>query len=120
MQGTLTDPDERPSVVIVGAGFGSLRVARGLRGAPFDVTVLDQRNYHTFIPLLYQVATAGLEPEEIAQPIRRILRGAVRFLSSSVREASAPCSPLSIFFVTSKKALCRHLRSSSRRAGRDR
>ena len=65
----------RPSVVIVGAGFGGLRVARGLGGAPFDVTIIDQHNYHTFVPLLYQVATAGLEPEEIAQPIRHILRG---------------------------------------------
>lgn len=54
----------RPSVVIVGAGFGGLRVARALRGAPVDVTVIDQHNYHTFVPLLYQVATAGLEPEE--------------------------------------------------------
>ena len=57
----------------MGAGFGGLRVARGLRGAPVDVTVLDRRNYHLFVPLLYQVATAGLEPEEIAQPVRRIL-----------------------------------------------
>jgi NADH dehydrogenase len=67
----------RPCVVIVGAGFGGLRVARGLRGSELDVIILDQHNYHTFIPLLYQVATAGLEPEEIAQPIRRILRGAL-------------------------------------------
>ncbi|MBI2913502.1 MAG: NAD(P)/FAD-dependent oxidoreductase [Chloroflexi bacterium] len=76
----------RPSVVIVGAGFGGLRVARGLRGAAVDVTILDRHNYHTFVPLLYQVATAGLEPEEIAQPIRRILRGArnVRFRLASV------------------------------------
>ena len=65
----------RPSVVIIGAGFAGLRVARGLSRAPVDVTILDRHNYHTFIPLLYQVATAGLEPEEIAQPIRRILRG---------------------------------------------
>jgi NADH dehydrogenase len=64
----------RRSVVIVGAGFGGLRVARGLSRAPVDVTILDRHNYHTFVPLLYQVATAGLEPEEIAQPIRRILR----------------------------------------------
>lgn len=67
----------RPCVVIVGAGFGGLRVARGLRGSELDVIILDQHNYHTFVPLLYQVATAGLEPEEIAQPIRRILRGAL-------------------------------------------
>ena len=66
----------RPTVVIVGAGFGGLRVARRLRDAPLDVLILDRHNYHLFVPLLYQVATAGLEPEEIAQPIRRILRGA--------------------------------------------
>jgi NADH:quinone reductase (non-electrogenic) len=65
----------RPLVVIVGAGFGGLRLARGLSRTPVDVTILDRHNYHTFVPLLYQVATAGLEPEEIAQPIRRILRG---------------------------------------------
>ena len=76
----------RPSVVIVGAGFGGLRVARGLRRAPVDVTILDRHNYHTFLPLLYQVATAGLEPEEIAQPVRRILRGtdSVRFRLATV------------------------------------
>ena len=76
----------RPTVVIVGAGFGGLRVARGLRGAPVDVLILDRHNYHLFVPLLYQVATAGLEPEEIAQPIRRILRGAanVRFQLAEV------------------------------------
>ena len=76
----------RPSLVIVGAGFGGLRVARGLRRAPVDVTVLDRHNYHTFVPLLYQVATAGLEPEEIAQPIRRILHDArnVRFRLATV------------------------------------
>src|SRR5438128_10317232 len=66
----------RPSVVIVGAGFAGLRLARGLSRAPVGVTILDRHNYHTFIPLLYQVATAGLEPEEIAQPVRRILRDA--------------------------------------------
>ena len=76
----------RPTVVIVGAGFGGLRVARGLRGAPVDVLMLDRHNYHLFVPLLYQVATAGLEPEEIAQPIRRILRGAanIRFQLAEV------------------------------------
>ncbi len=76
----------RPSVVIVGAGFGGLRLARGLSRAPVDVTIIDRHNYHTFVPLLYQVATAGLEPEAIAQPIRRILRGVpnVRFRLSAV------------------------------------
>ncbi len=65
---------QRPTVVIVGAGFGGLRAARALRGAPVDVVMLDRHNYHLFQPLLYQVATAGLEPEQIAKPVRAILR----------------------------------------------
>jgi NADH:ubiquinone reductase (H+-translocating) len=63
-----------PTVVIVGAGFGGLRVARGLRRLPVRVLLLDRHNYHLFQPLLYQVATAGLEPEQIARPIRTVLR----------------------------------------------
>jgi NADH:ubiquinone reductase (H+-translocating) len=62
-----------PRVVIVGAGFGGLTAAKALSGRPFDVTVIDQHNYHLFQPLLYQVATAGLSPAEIASPIRGIL-----------------------------------------------
>src|SRR6266702_61082 len=78
------DPTERPAtarptVVIVGAGFGGLRAARGLRKAPVDVILLDRQNYHLFQPLLYQVATAGLEPEQIAKPVRAILRGQKNF-----------------------------------------
>jgi len=65
----------RPRVVIVGAGFGGLRAARTLRHAPIDVVLIDRHNYHLFQPLLYQVATAGLEPEQIAKPVRAILRG---------------------------------------------
>src|SRR3989454_7782004 len=64
----------RPPVVIVGAGFGGLRAARALRKAPVDVVLLDRHNYHLSHPLLYQVATAGLEPEQIAKPVRAILR----------------------------------------------
>lgn len=64
----------RPRVVVVGAGFGGLSVARTLAGAPVEVLVLDRNNYHGFWPLLYQVATAGLEPEAIAYPVRAILR----------------------------------------------
>jgi NADH dehydrogenase len=60
--------------VVVGAGFGGLRVAHGLAGAPVDLLVIDQHNYHLFQPLLYQVSTAGLEPDSIAYPVRRILR----------------------------------------------
>ena len=64
-----------PTVVIVGAGFGGLRAARALRRAPVHIVLLDRHNYHLFQPLLYQVATAGLEPEQIAKPVRAILRG---------------------------------------------
>jgi NADH dehydrogenase len=64
----------RPRVVIVGAGFGGLGAARALAGAGVDVLVLDRNNYHGFWPLLYQVATAGLESESIAYPVRAILR----------------------------------------------
>jgi len=63
-----------PRVVIVGAGFGGLNAARALTKAHVTVTVIDRKNFHTFQPLLYQVATAGLSPGEIAAPIRSILR----------------------------------------------
>ena len=62
-------------VVIVGGGFGGLAVARGLKDAPVDVTLVDRRNFHLFQPLLYQVATGGLSPANIAAPLRSILRG---------------------------------------------
>jgi NADH dehydrogenase len=64
----------RQHVVIVGAGFGGLAAVRGLARADVDVTLIDQRNHHLFQPLLYQVATAGLSPADIAAPIRAILR----------------------------------------------
>jgi NADH dehydrogenase len=63
-----------PHVVIVGAGFAGLFAAKALGGKPVKVTVLDRTNHHTFQPLLYQVATAGLNPADIAIPIRKILR----------------------------------------------
>jgi NADH dehydrogenase len=66
--------DVRPHVVILGGGFGGLYAAKALRGAPVRVTVVDRRNHHLFQPLLYQVATAGLNPADIAAPIRSILR----------------------------------------------
>jgi len=66
-------PDIRPRIVIVGAGFGGLACARALGGQPVEVTIVDRRNYHLFVPLLYQVATAALSPADIARPIRRIL-----------------------------------------------
>src|SRR5215207_245812 len=64
----------RPRVVIVGAGFGGLTAAKALARGDFDVTLIDQHNYHLFQPLLYQVATAGLSPADIASPVRNILR----------------------------------------------
>jgi NADH:ubiquinone reductase (H+-translocating) len=65
--------DARPHVVIVGGGFGGLAAARALRRTPVQVTLVDRRNHHLFQPLLYQVATAGLSPADIAYPIRAIL-----------------------------------------------
>ena len=65
----------RPRVVIVGGGFGGLRAARALRHAPVAVTVIDRMNHHVFQPLLYWVATAGLSPADISDPIRGILSG---------------------------------------------
>src|SRR5215207_1357261 len=72
---TLSAAPHRPRVVIVGAGFGGLSAAKALGDAPVDVTVIDLHNYHLFQPLLYQVATAGLSPADIAAPIRSVLRG---------------------------------------------
>ncbi|NNM76479.1 NAD(P)/FAD-dependent oxidoreductase [Sphingomonas sp. ID1715] len=65
---------ERKRVVIIGAGFGGLSAAKALGRADLEVTLVDQRNHHLFQPLLYQVATAGLSPADIAAPIRHILR----------------------------------------------
>src|SRR6266581_1617175 len=66
--------EQRPHVVIVGAGFGGLRAARTLKYGDVRIAVIDRRNYHLFQPLLYQVATAGLSPNDIAYPIRAVLR----------------------------------------------
>lgn len=67
-------PDQRPHVVILGGGFGGLYAARALKNAPVRITLIDRHNHHLFQPLLYQVATAALEPSDIAIPIRRIFR----------------------------------------------
>jgi NADH dehydrogenase len=63
----------QPHIVIIGAGFAGLACAKALGNAPARVTVIDRTNYHLFVPLLYQVATAALSPADIARPIRRIL-----------------------------------------------
>jgi NADH dehydrogenase len=64
----------RPRVVIAGAGFGGLTCARALKKAPVDVLLVDRNNYHLFTPLLYQVASAVLDPGEIARPVRQLIR----------------------------------------------
>ncbi|MGH9503195.1 MAG: NAD(P)/FAD-dependent oxidoreductase [Terriglobales bacterium] len=78
----------KPRVVVIGAGFGGLLAARTLARYPVQITLIDRQNFHTFQPLLYQVATAGLSPGEIAAPIRWILRNRrnVEVLMSEVQD----------------------------------
>ncbi|HYV72647.1 MAG TPA: NAD(P)/FAD-dependent oxidoreductase [Candidatus Binatia bacterium] len=64
---------KQPHIVVIGGGFGGLKAAESLAHLPVQITLVDRRNHHTFQPLLYQVATAGLSPAEIAAPIREIL-----------------------------------------------
>lgn len=66
-------------VLIIGGGFGGLHIAKGLKNKNFQVVMLDKNIYHTFQPLLYQVATSGLEPDSIAYPIRKIFKSQQRF-----------------------------------------
>jgi NADH dehydrogenase len=82
-----TQTNQLPHVVIVGAGFGGLRAARRLAKAPVRITLIDRNNYHLFQPLLYQVASAGVSPNEIAYPLRSILRKQpnANFLLSEVK-----------------------------------
>ncbi|WP_293369452.1 NAD(P)/FAD-dependent oxidoreductase [Nevskia sp.] len=84
-----------PRIVIVGAGFGGLTAARALDGLAVDLTVVDRRNFHLFQPLLYQVATAGLNPSDVAWPVRgilsrqknaRVLLGEVTSIDAATRE----------------------------------
>jgi NADH dehydrogenase len=71
---TILVVDTAKHVVIIGGGFGGISAARALKRAPIRLTMIDRRNHHLFQPLLYQVATAALNPSDIASPIRRILR----------------------------------------------
>lgn len=66
----------RPHIVVIGGGFAGLEFAKGLKNKDVDVTIVDKHNYHTFQPLLYQVATGGLEPDSIAYPLRKVFRKA--------------------------------------------
>jgi NADH dehydrogenase len=74
MSRTPQPKDARPHVLVIGGGFGGLTLVQSLARAPVRVTLVDRTNHHTFQPLLYQVAMAGLSPAEIAQPIRAIVR----------------------------------------------
>lgn len=70
----------RPRVAIIGAGFGGLAAAKKLSKAGFDITIIDQHNYHSFQPLLYQVSTAGLNPADIAYPVRGLFQRQLKVL----------------------------------------
>ncbi len=76
-----------PRVVVIGAGFGGMQAAQSLSRSGADVLLIDRNTYHTFIPLLYQVAAAQLEPESVAYPIRTLMRRSARlsFLQAEVR-----------------------------------
>ncbi len=76
MLDTLPDAGDKkfPKVIIIGGGFGGIQLAKKLRHAEVNILMLDRHNYHTFQPLLYQVATGGLEPDSIAFPIRKVFR----------------------------------------------
>ncbi len=79
------DSSERPRVVVIGGGFGGLHAARQLGNRPVNVTLIDRRNFHLFQPLLYQVATGGLSPGDIASPLRAVLH---RFGNINVVQAT--------------------------------
>jgi NADH dehydrogenase len=70
----MTSPAPRKRLIIIGAGFAGINLAKGLKHAPLDILLVDRHNYHLFQPLLYQVATAALSPADIGYPIRRIFR----------------------------------------------
>jgi NADH dehydrogenase len=97
----------RPKVVIIGAGFAGLVAARRLAGKPVDVLLIDRHNFHTFTPLLYQVATCALDPSEIAYPIRSIFRGApnVQTLLAEVVELNLPERCLTLKTAASESTL---------------
>lgn len=73
-------PSEHPRIVIIGAGFAGIHLAKALKNKPFQIVLIDKNNFHQFQPLLYQVATSGLEPDSIVFPIRKIFRNYKNFV----------------------------------------
>jgi NADH:ubiquinone reductase (H+-translocating) len=81
---------ERKQIVVIGAGFGGLQAAQSVASSGADVLLIDRNNYHTFVPLLYQVATGQLEPEKVAYPARTISRrhSNIRFLMAEAQQVN--------------------------------
>ena len=69
-----TGNNKKERIIIIGAGFGGLRLARALNGTNYEVVLIDKHNYHQFQPLMYQVATARLEPSSISFPLRKVFQ----------------------------------------------
>jgi len=90
--------DKRPRVIIIGAGFGGLFAAQTLKHKAVDVLLIDRQNFHTFTPLLYQVATSGLEAEEIGYPVRGIFRAGsnISFMLGTVEGIDAEAKIVSV------------------------
>lgn len=88
---------KKPKIVIIGAGFGGLEFVKALHNKPVDLLLIDRHNYHNFQPLMYQVATGGLEPGSIAYPVRRIFRNYknFRFRLAEVLEVNISKSQIS-------------------------
>ncbi|MFW5967960.1 MAG: NAD(P)/FAD-dependent oxidoreductase, partial [Persicimonas sp.] len=85
-------PEDRPRVVVIGAGFAGLHLVRKLAKAPVEICLIDRNNYHLFQPLLYQVATAGLDPSDISVPVRSIVgqHDNVRVIMAEVESIDRP------------------------------
>src|SRR6201989_3009425 len=93
-----------PRIVIVGAGFGGIQLAKSLKKAKVEVLLLDKHNYHTFQPLLYQVAMGALEGDSVAFPIRRIFAGQknLTFIMAEVQKVNSDSNTLSTNIGTIK------------------
>ena len=78
---------KKHKIIIIGAGFGGITLAKSLRNNNIEILLIDQNNYHNFQPLMYQIATGGLEPYSIAYPVRRIFRNRdnIRFRMTKVK-----------------------------------